>query len=409
MAWIKRLLLLEPLWVLLLGIPILLPAKLIPQLYHPFLLAALFLAWPLRLLTTRRLSIPSPLLGSIYFILLWLPINIWASADRSTSWIASGYLLFGIALYSAAINWRPAQQKPQLVAWFLLLLGGGLALASPPIVAWKPQFRLFYLPLYDLIQSMPVDIGETIHANILAGVLVMVLPLFVILAAVPGWTARTWSRMVCGIVAAVIFVLLILTQSRGGYLGTMGALALLALLRWPRLRYFTPVAVVAIVTIIWRWGVEDILNILSNDSSLGGWAGRLDIWTQSWRALNDFLFTGIGIGTFMLVIPLLYPLRVNIEAFPHAHNLFLQIGVDLGLPSLLAYSLLLVNVFRMLTQLLRQRTNILTWTLAAGATASTVAMLIHGLFDAVTWGTKLAFIPWLLFALVTLLYHRRFQ
>jgi len=33
-----------------------------------------------------------------------------------------------------------------------------------------------------------------------------------------------------------------------------------------------------------------------------------------------------------------------------------------------------------------------------------VGMLVHGLLDAVTWGTKLAFVPWILFALITQLF-----
>jgi len=33
-----------------------------------------------------------------------------------------------------------------------------------------------------------------------------------------------------------------------------------------------------------------------------------------------------------------------------------------------------------------------------------MGMQVHGLLDAVTWGNKLAFIPWLIFAQITLLY-----
>jgi len=33
-------------------------------------------------------------------------------------------------------------------------------------------------------------------------------------------------------------------------------------------------------------------------------------------------------------------------------------------------------------------------------------MFIHGLVDAVVWGTKLAFLPWLFFALAALLWRQ---
>jgi len=51
-----------------------------------------------------------------------------------------------------------------------------------------------------------------------------------------------------------------------------------------------------------------------------------------------------------------------------------------------------------------QYTTALHRTLAIGATGSLVGMLVHGLLDAVTWGTKLAFVPWVLFALITQLF-----
>jgi len=199
--------------------------------------------------------------------------------------------------------------------------------------------------------------------------------------------------------------ILILTQSRGGYLAAVAALGVVFLLRWPRLLYAVPLAVVGVGVLIWRLGALEILEQLSRDGALGGWAGRLDIWTHSATALSDFVFTGIGIGAFTTVLPLLYPLQVRIEGFPHAHNLLLQIGLDLGLPGLIAYIALLLVLVVMLFLLLRnRRDDPLRWTLAAGAAGGLTAMLVHGLLDAVTWGTKLAFVPWVLFALITLLH-----
>ena len=116
------------------------------------------------------------------------------------------------------------------------------------------------------------------------------------------------------------------------------------------------------------------------------------------------------------VIPVLYPYFVLDDSVEHAHNLFLQVGVDMGLPGLVAYLAIIVGTFAMAARFLRRRPwrrplpdesdssstlrrQSLQWALAAGIVAALVAMLVHGLLDAVTWGTKLAFIPWLLFAL----------
>ncbi|MEZ4736424.1 MAG: hypothetical protein R3E79_55770 [Caldilineaceae bacterium] len=43
--------------------------------------------------------------------------------------------------------------------------------------------------------------------------------------------------------------------------------------------------------------------------------------------------------------------------------------------------------------------------MAAGCLATLVGMQVHGLLDAVTWRNKLALLPWLTFAQITLLYR----
>ena len=51
----------------------------------------------------------------------------------------------------------------------------------------------------------------------------------------------------------------------------------------------------------------------------------------------------------------------------------------------------------------RWRRESLTWALGAGVIATLTGLLLHGLVDAVLWNTKLAFLPWLLFAQATLI------
>jgi putative inorganic carbon (hco3(-)) transporter len=406
-----KLLWLEPLWIALLGLPLTLPGRFLPIAWHPYVVGLLFLFWPIRwLLTAQRVGQfvygpSSPLTVPVLILVAWLPINLWAAADPTTAWIAAGYLLFGLTLYVSLLHWPFVRTHPERLAWALLALGSGLAVVALPFVEWKPQFRLFYLPLYDRLSSIPLDVGETIHANVLAGALVMVFPLLLALVLQQGWTSRRAVWLLCSGLAFILFVLIVLTQSRGGYLALATTLLTLLLLRWPRLVYATPLVFLGLIGAVSYIPLTTILNAFSTDVSLGGWEGRLDVWTKSYHALSDFVFTGIGIGTFTRVIPLFYPLQNKIEDFPHAHNLLLQIGLDMGLPGLIAYLALLFNLLVMVSNVLRRRSrNSLHWALAAGAFGSLMALLTHGLLDAVTWGTKLAFMPWLLYALITLLF-----
>lgn len=394
----------DPLWILLLGIATTFQDKFISFPWHPYVMAGFFFSWPLRWWLQGTVTQATPLTWSVYVIWAWLPINLWVSADRATSWQSAGYLLFGSTLYFACINWPIAKKRPQIIAFCILIFSILLALPSPFLVVLKP-FRLFHLPLYDYIQSLTLNIGETIHLNVLAGALVISFPFWVALLLSYGWTKRRWLRWVCMVGMLCVLMVVVITQSRAGYLAIGTALTLIAMIHWPRCSYIMPIIVVLLGFSIYWNGNLSLLDLFSADGSLGGWGDRIAVWTQSLSALHEFVLTGIGIGTFTTTIPLLYPLSFSIEGYPHAHNLFLQIALDLGLPGLIAYLALLINLVVMLIVTLRRAPrHTMIHTLAIGAAGSLIGMLTHGLLDAVTWGTKLSFLPWILFALITQLF-----
>jgi putative inorganic carbon (HCO3(-)) transporter len=348
---------------------------------------------------TNPVSLP------LLIILFWLPVNLAVSVVRDVSWVAVGYLLFGATLHIILTDPLPNHYNPQFIVGLLFLLGTGLAIVSPPLVAWKPEFRLFYLPLYDKLQAGQFHLGETVHANVLAGTLVVVLPCVLLLIWHYFTNHQTWRWLGSGCIAMFILFLLILTQSRAGYLAFALGLGVSLALLFPKVIFGLPIAVVGAVLATYFVSLHPLLEAFSSDGSLGGWDVRGEIWRYSYMASGDFAYTGIGIGSFTTVMPLLYPIRFNIQELPHAHNLFLQVALDLGLPGLIAYSAIIINLFVMLIGTLRSQDILpLHRTLAIGATGSLVGMLIHGLFDAVTWGTKLAFVPWILFALITQLF-----
>lgn len=399
--------------LLLVAIPITLPGKILSFDFQPYLAFAMYIFVLSNIfsvckvrherfnLKTFRFHLShDPLTFPFLLILVCLPLSIWSSYARDLSWIITNHLLFGCALYWNLLNLSFVKIHPQLLAFSLIFCSNILSVVLLPVVAWKPEFRLFQLPLYSIITSVPVKINETIHANVFAGFLVLLLPLLFALCF------QRHRRFLFLFGFLLIASVLVLTQSRGAYLAVMIALPLVGVFFFPYFRFSILVGLLVIAILFARGLVTyNFLDQLSTDGSLGGWDGRLNIWYNSALAISDFALTGIGIGTFTLVLPLLYPLNVNINEYPHAHNLFLQIGLDLGLPGLIAYIALLINLFVMLISTLRNpHTLPLHRTLAIGATGSLVGMLVHGLLDAVTWGTKLAFVPWILFALITQLF-----
>ena len=150
-----------------------------------------------------------------------------------------------------------------------------------------------------------------------------------------------------------------------------------------------------------------LLEVFFKSESIGNLSGRLEVWSRAWYAIQDFAFTGAGMGTFGPVANLLYPyFRLGPDAHvPHAHDLFLQLGVDLGFPGLVAYVALLLGLFYAAWSAwrdLRRRGDGRAWW-AWGLFGGMVAMVLHGLVDAVAWGTKPALLAWLMWGVIVAL------
>jgi putative inorganic carbon (HCO3(-)) transporter len=186
---------------------------------------------------------------------------------------------------------------------------------------------------------------------------------------------------------------LVLTQSRSALIALVIAGAVIVLLRW---RW----GWVAILGAALAAGALYLAGYFPSQAALSagvhtifgslGLEERLELWSRAIYASQDFPFTGIGLGAFNEVVDLLYPLfLVGPGKASHAHNLFLQIAVDLGIPGVIAWLAILLGVLTTAWQLYRfgrQVRQPLAAALGAGFLGSQAALIIHGLTDAVTWG-----------------------
>ncbi len=198
---------------------------------------------------------------------------------------------------------------------------------------------------------------------------------------------------------------LALTQSRGAYLAAAVSSLMLFSLCWPKAALVViPLVVILVLVGASFVGWDVVADELTAGDATSGLDQRVEIWSRALYAIQDFPFTGLGLGTFERVVAVLYPLFLNpASTVPHAHNLLLQVAVDLGLPGLVAYLALLgltfFNAFSTYHAFRRRGQNALAG-LCAGCIAGLVGMCVHGLVDAATWGLKLAFIPWVVMGLV---------
>lgn len=335
--------------------------------------------------------------------LLLIPVTLWATAvpdlTHATLRLFAGQ---AIAFWTLVI-WTRTRQRASWAAFGLLALGAALAFLGLFWMEW-PRGYIFPVPavLQRLREQYPLPIQESVNKNVLAGVLVPLLGLA--LAAVPAPRGR-WRWPLRGLAALAVVTIggmVVLSQSRGSWMAALTALYVLIALSWRPAWAGVVLGPVALLVLHWQ---GQLLPLLTRTLALqqGKLVGRYELWSRALYAAQDFVFTGIGMGTFPKVVPLLYPLFLygpNAE-LTHAHNLLLQVMVDLGVFGLIAF-LAMIGITALLIHrgmnMASPEDRSLVWILR-GSAAGLSAALVHGLVDAIAWNTRPAFLIWALWGL----------
>jgi len=354
---------------------------------------------------------PTPTDLPLLVIMFMMVVSVAISPLPDRSLRAIWPLALGVALYWVIAHWPWTEDQ---LLWFwrgLVVAALGLCAVAPAGMVSGGVTPPLHLPLLDRYQRI---LGDAFNPNVIAGYLVILTPFGL---------ARTLTRakrvpvrfdgverVISGLICGAAVGLTVLTRSRGGLVALSAALLVLLASRWPRAaRRLMPMLAVAslILALLVDWPV--VLDTLTAGGETSGMAERLEIWSRAIYITQDFPFTGLGFGCFEPVVQLMYPLfLVRSGTVPHAHNLLLQVAVDLGLTGLVAYVSLLLLTFYMLFSVLRTRTpnGTLENCLAKACIASLSGLLLHGLIDAATWGNKGAFLPWAMLGLAASIYRR---
>jgi len=318
----------------------------------------------------------------------------------------------GLMLYALIVRWPWTGRQLRWAWWALVLGGAGMGVVTLFAVDTVSK-TLRGLPGAGMLSEI---IGRSFNPNVIAGYLVLLSPFSLAraLEAPPaqGRDTSTLLRLIAGLVWCASMACLWLTGSRAGLAAGVVGAALLLVLRWPRVALrVAPILIVAGAALAWRVNWAQAGDALLAAGTVGGLDVRMEIWSRALYIAQDFAFTGLGFGCFEPVVELMYPLfLVRAGTTTHAHNLFLQVAVDLGLPGLVAYLSLLGLTGYMLLRASRATTATpgaqTLGTMSRACLAAGLGMLLHGLLDSAAWGNKGAAIPWVVLALAVPLFER---
>lgn len=318
---------------------------------------------------------PSPLNG---YIMLYAFIYIYATFT-STSFSGSlfpGLLTMLFVLFFFCVTSCGLDGKK--LEWLLY----GMVAAGVAVSAYG-----FYQYLFpegfentwtdtDMFSNISFRVYSTLeNPNVLGEYFLLVLPL----SCAVTLTAENKKKRLGFLAATAIMALcLVLTYSRGCYLGLLFAAAVFLVLL--DVRFLVPFVIAVALCPLYL--PESVLSRFTSIGDLTDTSTsyRVFIWTGVLNMLKDYWFCGLGPG--MDAFNKVYPeYAYNAISAPHSHNLYLQIMCDTGICGIAVFLILMVSFYRMMFTAIRRETDRKARVFQIAGTSAITGFLVQGMTD----------------------------
>jgi len=397
------------------------PCLLFPGGWRTLALALLPLIWIGNRLATGHIVRRTPYDVITLTLLVMTLVSLYATYSIPLSLQKITGVLLGVSVMYALVAFAVT---PRRLAWAVL---GWLAITAAFVAfalvstGWSvkiPALQRITAMLPAPLRGLP-GAAEGFHPAEVAGTLtwIIFLPVSV---AIGLWVhtrppRQRWIVAPLLVLTVVVGGVLVLTTSRSAWIGAAVGTGVWVFLagRWGKVAVSVGlvVAVAAILSVGPGRFAREIAS--SPQPELGNvftpnLEDRVEIWSRALYGIQDFPFTGMGMGTFRQVVHVLYPLFLTSPDVDlgHAHNEFLQAALDLGIPGLTAFLALQGMAVVLAYKTFRSTApNWMRWT-AAGALAGLVAHGVYGLTDAVALGAKPGILFWMLLGLIAVLFEQ---
>ena len=336
------------------------------------------------------------LYAAVYLAGTLFSVNLRASLQPGL--ITVGFILFAVVLYNSVTS------RSQLDVLLALMVVMAAAVSFYGILQYI--FRWGYQSAAwvdsDMFSSISFRAASTLgNPNMLGQYLILAIPLGgAKLLSAKDWPSRAFWFGCC----ALMCVCMLLTFSRGAWLGLLFAGAVFAVLLEPRLVLLFPVALAA----MWFVLPDTVTARFASIGNMGdaSTSYRVYIWMGTLAMLKNYWLCGIGPGdgAFNMVYP---AYSYNGIIAPHSHNLFLQIVCDAGIAALAVFVILLFVYFRMMcTAVSRER----DWSRRVhqiAFTSGVFGFMVQAMTDYSFYNYRVMFLFWSYLALGALCARRR--
>ena len=215
------------------------------------------------------------------------------------------------------------------------------------------------------------------NPNVLGEYLLLLIPLAAIFIFKKGGTA--WEKITYSGIFLAGALCMILTQSRGCWLGLILAAAIFVTFYNGKLWALAPLALLALPFVIPETMIDRMLSVGNLEDSSTSY--RVFIWKGTFRMLRDFWIGGIGMGegAFRSVYPIYS--YIGIIA-PHAHNTFLQLLVEGGIGTLFIFLGMMISFLKKVANIFANSVkNSIDGVTALAIGSGVAGFLLQSMFD----------------------------
>lgn len=329
----------------------------------------------------------------IGFFLIYAIINTFTSVNVMGSIRDLALNCAGISFVFAMVNSLNKKEDINVFVSFLMLSSLFAALVGVRQIFTGVVMR----PEWTDVENSQ-DIAVRIYSvftnpNIFAEYLVMLTPL----AVGTMWYTKSMKKKLTFIIGVgVLLLALLMTMSRGGWLGIFVAAFVFVLIVDKRLLVLAIPIVLIAVPFLPKSILQRFISIGSNvDSSI---LYRTKIYQITANIIKDNFINGVGFG----YIPFKQVYETYIRTMPiyHAHNTFLEIFAEGGIIGLLVFLILIFSLIKNGLCYLTKSSDKYIKYLGAGAMASLFGILANGMTEHILYMPRIIFTFWILVGLI---------
>ena len=316
-------------------------------------------------------------------------------------------LLFSVALFFALVDLLKTERLLKLGVLAFALGGFGFSILS--LLGMFRYNEKNFDVLFDLSILIPrinfnlPGASAGFNPNAVGGILILFVPVFLVFLVYLFRRDREKYQLykspvfryfiLLGSILA-IFVLLI-TQSRGSWIGLVAGFSILLFLGRGKKKYAFMILFVCALVFTTIVGFNRLPQ--QTEGAKQRITSRMMLWSFAVETISEHPINGFGMNRIRQHHEVGYELA-------HVHNHFLHTAAEMGLPALIAYLAILMGMGVMCFRVLKRSSRGWIRITVLGLAAGQIAHLLFGLGDSIPLGAKIGIFFWISAALITALF-----